>query len=171
MIPADELRVIVAWYEGQSLTLFEIYSVADELTQFYRDQGYSVASVTVPAQKISSGTVKLEVIEGRIGAISIKGSKANRAIRVVAYDKQRMEELVKSFYYRFGELNPEPEAFEVFDKRDRHPDWLKIAEPVDKRVGLRLAFLFLSMKSWKDGRLGAQFHTRPISSFDICFQI
>ena len=45
-----------------------------------------------------------------------------------------MEDLVKSFYYRFGELNPQPEEFEVFDKRDRHPEWLKIAEPVVKRV-------------------------------------
>jgi len=82
VIPADELRAIVAPYQGQSLTLFEIYSVADELTQFYRAQGYSVASVTVPVQKNSSGTVKLEVMEGGIGAISIRGSKANRAIRV-----------------------------------------------------------------------------------------
>jgi hemolysin activation/secretion protein len=78
VVPAEELRAIIAPYEGQSLTLFEIYSVADELTQYYRDKGYSVASVTVPAQKISSGTVKLEVIEGRIGAIAIIGSKAYR---------------------------------------------------------------------------------------------
>jgi hemolysin activation/secretion protein len=78
VVPAEELRAIIAPYEGQSLTLFEIYSVADELTQYYRDKGYSVASVIVPAQKISSGTVKLEVIEGRIGAIAIIGSKAYR---------------------------------------------------------------------------------------------
>ncbi|MFT4563245.1 MAG: hemolysin activation/secretion protein [Gammaproteobacteria bacterium] len=78
VIPADELRTIVAPFEGRALSLFEIYEVADVLTQHYRDQGYSVASVTVPEQKISSGTVKLEVIEGRIGALSIDGNKAYR---------------------------------------------------------------------------------------------
>jgi hypothetical protein len=67
--------------------------------------------------------------------VATTGLSANRAIRVVAYDKQGMEDLIKSFYYRFGELNPEPEAFEVFDKRDRHPDWFEKAEPVVKRVG------------------------------------
>lgn len=66
--------------------------------------------------------------------VATTGLSANRAIRVVAYDKQRMEDLVKSFYYRFGEFDPHPEEFEVFDKRDRHPEWLTIAEPVVKRV-------------------------------------
>ena len=59
-----ELDAIAAPFEGRSLTLFEIYEVADLLTRHYRDQGYAVASVTVPAQKVSSGIVLLEVIEG-----------------------------------------------------------------------------------------------------------
>ena len=60
------------------MTLFEIYEVADTLTQYYRDHGYSVASVTVPAQKVGSGTVTLEVIEGRISALNIDGNRAYR---------------------------------------------------------------------------------------------
>ncbi|MEM7467612.1 MAG: ShlB/FhaC/HecB family hemolysin secretion/activation protein [Pseudomonadota bacterium] len=69
-----ELDAIVAPFEGRSLTLFEIYEVADTLTNHYRDQGYSVASVTVPAQKVSSGIVLLEVIEGRIGQVDVAGN-------------------------------------------------------------------------------------------------
>jgi hemolysin activation/secretion protein len=76
IIATDELHQIVAPYEGRSLTLFEIYDVADALTQHYRDAGYSVASVTVPEQKISDGTVRLEVIEGRVGAISVEGNES-----------------------------------------------------------------------------------------------
>ncbi len=66
--------------------------------------------------------------------VATTGLSANRSISIVAYDKERMEGLIKSFYYRFGNINPEPEAFEVFDKRDRHPDWFAKAEPVIKRV-------------------------------------
>jgi len=66
--------------------------------------------------------------------VATTGLSANRAISIVAYDKDRMEGLIKSFYYRFGNINPEPEPFEVFDKRDRHPDWIAKAEPVIKRV-------------------------------------
>ena len=78
VISDAELDGIVAPFEGRSLTLFEIYEVADLLTDHYRDQGYSVASVTVPAQKVSSGIVLLEVIEGRIGAVEIAGNPIYR---------------------------------------------------------------------------------------------
>lgn len=66
--------------------------------------------------------------------VATTGLSANRAIRVVAYGKERMEQLVKSFYYRFGDTDPQPEPFEVFDKRDRHPEWTARAEPVVRRV-------------------------------------
>jgi hypothetical protein len=66
--------------------------------------------------------------------VATTGISANREISVVAYGKERMEELAKSFYYRFGHRNPQPEAFEVFNNRDRHPEWMKQAEPVVRRV-------------------------------------
>ena len=62
------------------------------------------------------------------------GLSANRDITVVAYGKERLEELAKSFYYRFGHRSPVVEEFEVFDNRDRHPDWMKKAEPAVRRV-------------------------------------
>ena len=43
-------------------------------------------------------------------------------------------EVAKDYYYRFGDRNPKPESFEVFDKRDRHKGWFKKARPVVKRV-------------------------------------
>lgn len=78
VITTEELQSVIAAHEGRSMTLFEIYEVADELTQYYRDKGYSVATVTVPAQKVGSGTVMLEVVEGRIGALSVEGNKMYR---------------------------------------------------------------------------------------------
>ena len=66
--------------------------------------------------------------------VATTGLSANRAISIVAYDKQTMESVMKSLYYRFGNLDPEPGEFEVFGKRDRHPDWFEKAELVIKRV-------------------------------------
>ncbi|MEM7469637.1 MAG: hypothetical protein AAF387_22535, partial [Pseudomonadota bacterium] len=66
--------------------------------------------------------------------VATTGLSANQDIKIVAYGKERMENLVKSFYYRFGNFEPTPESFEVFDKSDRHQDWVKQAEPVVKRV-------------------------------------
>ena len=66
--------------------------------------------------------------------VATTGLSANRDITVVAYGKERLEELARSFYYRLGHRNPQLETFEVFDNRDRHPDWMKKAEPAVRRV-------------------------------------
>ncbi|MEX2516078.1 MAG: ShlB/FhaC/HecB family hemolysin secretion/activation protein [Gammaproteobacteria bacterium] len=75
VISTSILQAEVAEYVGQSLTLLEIYAVADELTRFYRDAGYTVASVTVPAQNVTTGNIRFEVIEGRIGRILLDGNQ------------------------------------------------------------------------------------------------
>jgi hypothetical protein len=59
---------------------------------------------------------------------------ANRHIRIVPYVKENLVYTALDFYYRFGDRNPQPEEFEVFDKRDRHPERMAKAEPVVQRV-------------------------------------
>ncbi len=74
-IPTSELHRQIADYEGERLTLLEIYAVADRLTRYYREKGYTLATVTVPAQEVASGVVRLHVIEGRIGSIRFRGNR------------------------------------------------------------------------------------------------
>ncbi len=73
-VATEELQQVVASYQGRPLTLFEIYEAADALTRHYRELGYTLASATVPAQKIASGVVQLEVIEGVLGGVSVEGN-------------------------------------------------------------------------------------------------
>jgi hemolysin activation/secretion protein len=70
----EALRARIARHEGASLTLLEIYAVADELTELYRAAGYTLATVTLPAQRVASGVVRLEVIEGRLARRSFRGN-------------------------------------------------------------------------------------------------
>ncbi|MSR15912.1 MAG: ShlB/FhaC/HecB family hemolysin secretion/activation protein [Gammaproteobacteria bacterium] len=76
---SDELQAVVASYVGRPLTLFEIYDAADQITRHYRTHGYILASATVPVQKIASGAVRLEVLEGRLSAVTVEGNKHLRA--------------------------------------------------------------------------------------------
>jgi len=69
-----EISTVTEKYSGQSLTLAEIYAVADELGALYRSKGYRLATVTVPPQKITDGVIRLEVVEGRIEAIDFSGN-------------------------------------------------------------------------------------------------
>ena len=66
--------------------------------------------------------------------VATTGFSASKAIQIVPYGEGRMTECAKDFYYRFGDRNPQPESFKVFDKRDRHPEWFKRSEPVVHRV-------------------------------------
>ena len=71
---------------------------------------------------------------GYVHITATTGLSANKNIEIVPYDEERMMDIAKGFYYRFGDRNPKPEEFKVFDKRDRHPGWFKKAKPVVKRV-------------------------------------
>lgn len=77
-IPTEVLHAIVAPYEGKSMTLLEVYDVADLLTRHYRTSGYTLASAFVPEQEVSSGVIRLEVIEGRLGEVRVEGAKRLR---------------------------------------------------------------------------------------------
>ncbi len=77
-VATSDLQAQIANYVGQSLTLAQLYDVADVLTRYYRAKGYGLAYVSLPAQTLSGGTVKLEVIEGRIGKIGIQGNNHTR---------------------------------------------------------------------------------------------
>lgn len=78
VIPTDELQAQIAGYLGKDMTLAELYDVADVLTRYYRARGYGLAYVTPPAQKLSAGNVRLQVVEGRVGNIDIQGNSRTR---------------------------------------------------------------------------------------------
>lgn len=73
-IPTKELISQVAELQGQKLTLEEVYVAAEILTDYYRQKGYSLARVTVPAQRINVGTIELSVIEGILNAVKFNGA-------------------------------------------------------------------------------------------------
>jgi hypothetical protein len=63
----------------------------------------------------------------------LTGLRLNPKWRVVAYGKERLEGLAAGLFQRFGN-NQQPDEFKVFDKRAKHPDWMRQAEPVVRRV-------------------------------------
>jgi len=81
----DQLRAITREYEGQDLTLFDIFDAADKVADFYISQGYTLATVNVPPQKIESGVVRMEVSEGTVGRVTVEGTKRYKSESVASY--------------------------------------------------------------------------------------
>lgn len=74
-----ELAPMVASYLGRPISLTELYEAADLITGHYVQAGYTLASAVLPAQKVSGGTVQIEIIEGKVDKIAYEGLKRYRA--------------------------------------------------------------------------------------------
>jgi hemolysin activation/secretion protein len=82
---ADALAPLVADYIRKPITLAQLYEAADRITDFYVKNGYSLTSVNVPAQSVKNGVVKLEILEGRIGAVTFDGNNVYSSDRLHAF--------------------------------------------------------------------------------------
>lgn len=65
------LHALVADAEGKTLTLSELDALAARITGYYQSHGYPLARAIIPAQKIESGIVRIEIIEARYGRIGL----------------------------------------------------------------------------------------------------
>jgi hemolysin activation/secretion protein len=65
----DELHAIAKPYQGKTLTGKDIATLKYKITKAYFDKGYILIKVITPPQDTSSGTLKIQVVEGRIDTI------------------------------------------------------------------------------------------------------
>ncbi len=71
----QDLQDVVAPYLGTTIEVSQLRTVADEVTKFYKTQGYFLSRAYIPPQSIKEGEVLIKVREGRLGEIIIKGNK------------------------------------------------------------------------------------------------
>lgn len=76
ILPEEELRKIVAPFEGKDLSLAEMKAVAKSITTRYQLDGYYLVKAIVPVQDFNTGTVRLLVTEGKLGDLKIEGNNA-----------------------------------------------------------------------------------------------
>jgi hemolysin activation/secretion protein len=72
LIDEAQVRALLTPYEGRSLTIAEIYQAADQITALYRNAGYLVAKAYVPAQNAKSGTLRIKIVPGKYGTVTLK---------------------------------------------------------------------------------------------------
>ncbi len=70
----ETLRQLVAGYLDRYVSVDELQQLRYKLTQYYISKGYVNSGVILPDQKISDGTIKYQVIEGRLNGLTVKGN-------------------------------------------------------------------------------------------------
>jgi hemolysin activation/secretion protein len=73
---------------GKNISLHHIYLIADAITKKYRNAGYILTKAIVPPQAINDGVVRLDIMEGFIDKVSVKGSLKGPKKLMNAYRKR-----------------------------------------------------------------------------------
>jgi hemolysin activation/secretion protein len=75
-IPADQIVTLYQPYLGKMVSQADLATIAAGVGELYRSAGFHLSRAIIPPQDISSGRVRLEVIEGRIAEAVLKGDGA-----------------------------------------------------------------------------------------------
>jgi len=60
---------------NRGITLGTIETVADRITQFYRERGFILAKAYIPKQEVRDGVVTLTLLLGTLGEVEVSGNK------------------------------------------------------------------------------------------------
>lgn len=71
---SSEVDALLADEAGKELTLADIDLLAARITNFYRGEGYFLATAYIPAQDIKNGSVEIAVLEGKYGAVKVQNN-------------------------------------------------------------------------------------------------
>ena len=78
ILSAEELATLAAAYQGKEVSLSDLKRLTAEINQLYQRKGVVTAQAILPPQDITSGTVQIRLVEGRLGTMNIKGNDTTR---------------------------------------------------------------------------------------------
>lgn len=82
---AERADAVLADAIGKQLDFSQLQGLADQVTAYYRSQGFVAARAWLPAQRIENGVVEIAVLEGRLGRINIDAAAPLDAERLRPY--------------------------------------------------------------------------------------
>ncbi len=77
-----ELQSVFGGQLGQTISLADLYTIANELTIKYRNDGYILTQVVIPPQEISGGSPTLRVVEGYVAGVTVQKSDENAPVNM-----------------------------------------------------------------------------------------
>lgn len=69
----DELSPFYVGSVGQTVSLTDVYAIANAITAKYRNEGYVLTRAIVPPQRIEGGRVTIRIVEGFVETVIVEG--------------------------------------------------------------------------------------------------
>src|SRR5882724_4992799 len=107
-IPSDRLATTYQPYIGKRVSEADLIAMAAAVSEIYRAAGFHLSRAIVPPQDIKDGHLRLQVVEGSITEVALKGEDVERfGVRpvldpVVAEQPTRLATLERSEERRVG---------------------------------------------------------------------
>ena len=69
----EELAAVTAPFVGQEVTFEQLLAIRTAVTDLYTSRGFTTSGAFLPPQDISTGVIKIQVVEGELERIEVKG--------------------------------------------------------------------------------------------------
>lgn len=73
VFPTGVLEVLYKDKVGKEITVADLFQIVQNITNFYRNNGYIISRAILPPQHVQGGMVNIQVIEGYINNVSVSG--------------------------------------------------------------------------------------------------
>lgn len=87
----EELRPIYKDKLHKVITVAELFEIVQNITNYYRNNGYILSRAILPPQHVKNGVVHVQVIEGYIGKVTVSGNPNGARCIVQAYGNKISE--------------------------------------------------------------------------------
>src|SRR5260221_1428089 len=74
ILKADELDALAAQYRGRTLRFSDLRELVGKVNALYLSKGVATAQASLPRQDVTEGTVRIRLVEGRVGKLRIEGN-------------------------------------------------------------------------------------------------
>ena len=74
-LKSRQLQDLMSSYEERKLSMQDIHDLCIQIRAYYVEKGYFLARAYPPVQDIKNGILKIEVMEGSLGKITVSGNK------------------------------------------------------------------------------------------------
>jgi hemolysin activation/secretion protein len=72
----DEISAITSQYIGKRVDLSTVQRMVKEINDLFAARNLSTAAAFLPPQKLDKGVVHVQIVEGRLGKVTVKGANA-----------------------------------------------------------------------------------------------
>ena len=78
ILTEEEVKNIIEEYTQTNVTFEQLQEIVAKINKLYAEKGFVTARAYIPEQTVENNKVKIELLEGKIGEITIKGNKWTR---------------------------------------------------------------------------------------------